>query len=138
MQEGNLRDPSAAKQVAPVDFQAALLTAHQSVTRAEWDHMFARIEELGQVLSDDPTLAKVARYRDAVKSLLETVVRGGLRLDNDVVSDRRGRRKVFSVIQEIDDHLLTLWKTLIEGQQGPLLLLDLIGEIKGLLISLRI
>ncbi len=119
------------------DFRLELQQAHEKVEAAEWNELFNLIVRQGDVLVAKQSLDAADIYRKSVMKLLDLIVKDGLKLTTRRVSDMHGRQKIFAIVDEIDRDLLSLWESVISGQQRPLEMLKLVGEIKGLLISLK-
>lgn len=104
----------------------------------ELDQLFDEVTATGEQLVTEGSLEAALRYKQSVKKMMDRVVKQALQTTGAVAVDRTGRRKQFLTVDEIDKHLLALTEAMIGKQKEPLDLLHLIGEIKGLLISLRL
>ena len=131
--------PSAAAAAAADgdEFRAQVLSAGKRRADEEADQLLARVEELGAQLIKRPALPAVEMYRDAVRRFVALVVNRGLGLLASSVRER-SRIKVYAVVREIDARLLELLEAALAEGKEPLRILALVGEIKGLLISLRL
>lgn len=118
-------------------FRAALEAEFEKSSEMEAGGLCDRVFALGEELLSKQSLEGAIRYRDAVRLLVERIVRSGLSVSTSEVADRFGRRKLYSVLREIDAQLLQLLASALERQQAQLGILDLLGEVKGLLVSVR-
>lgn len=127
------------KRASGVQEFATLLDATVSRREeAELEQLFEEVTAAGEQLVTEGSLDAAFRYKGAVKRLIERAVKQGLQTGSAVAVDRAGRRKQFLTVDEIDKRLLALTDAIMGKQKEPLDLLNVIGEIKGLLISLRL
>ena len=132
-----LRDSTGTRSPIPDDFTSELQNASQKQTETELDQMFAKVFLNGEQLVVAQSMDAVDRYRKSVKRLVEHIVKYSLNVSNTTVSDRSGRNKLYSLVEEIDRSLLEILMATLQKQKEPLQILQIVGEIKGLLISLR-
>ncbi len=116
----------------------ALLTQEKALTaKGEIDSMVTQVQNLGDALVYSQSFSAVQAYRTAVKKLVDHIVKNGLAVKNEALSDTRGRKKLYAIWEEIDGHLLSLLQQALHNQLEPLAILHVVGEVKGLLISLQ-
>lgn len=118
-------------------FRAALEAESEKILELETGDLCDRVFALGEELLSKQSLEGAVRYRDAVRRLVDRIVKSGLSVGAAEVSDRFGRRKLYLVLREIDSQLLRLLSSTLERQRAQLGILDLLGEAKGLLVSVR-
>lgn len=137
---GVLESRNAAAETRPGsgEFAGALQAADRRIADGEIARLTASVEALGNQLVDAPSIALVEAYREAVGALVKKIVKNSFAISNSSVQEARGQRKIYALIREIDEHLLELLRTVLSDAHESLHLLDLIGEIKGLLVSLRL
>lgn len=119
-------------------FAAQLDVANKRQGETEFDVFFSEVVREGEELVNNPSVEAVHKYRMALRRMLEHAVRGGLRHSSRTVAGAMGRRKVLMAVEEIDKELLALAEGLLAKQFEPMALLRMVGDIKGLLISLRL
>lgn len=122
-------DPGFTEQIAQVEREYAA---------RDCDEMLAQVFELGERLDAGRSLVLVAEYRKAVQAFVRHVVRHGIGLAGQASRDPRGRQQLHTVLQEIDAHLLELLNWTLDKERQPLQLLHVLGEMRGLLINLRL
>lgn len=116
----------------------ALLTQEKALTaKDEIDSMVTHLQSLGDALVYSQSFSAVQAYRMAIKKLVDRIVKNGLVVRNEAFSDTRGRKKLYATWEEIDGHLLALLQQALQNQLEPLAILHVVGEVKGLLISLQ-
>ncbi|MHB1684180.1 MAG: DUF327 family protein [Bacilli bacterium] len=122
----------------PDEFVMSLLASDTALARRDMDRMFETVARLGDALVREQSLGAVRAYRQAVAQVVDAVVRRGLSVRDGIFNDRHGRQTQYLTVDEIDRRLLDMWQAIVEKQSDPLTMLRLVGEVKGLLMSLRI
>ncbi len=118
-------------------FQVLLDEAGSDQQRSELDRLLQEVNQKGDVLVASQSLDAAYAYRQAVKKYLDILVKGSLSVAAKTSTDRFGRQKIYAVVEEIDRQLIDLIDLVIKGQKEPLQMLKIVGEVKGLLISLH-
>ena len=131
------RDGLMAKGASTDSFLSVLSAQEVQVEQEELSSMIDHVVTLGETLVFAQSLEAVEAYRTAVKKLLDHIVKRGFVVKSATIPDRRGRSKVYMVFEEIDRHLLTLLQNALHHQLKPLEILEIVGEVKGLIISLQ-
>ena len=133
-----LRNAAAGSRPEGGEFASVLRTADRRIADGEIARLTASVEELGNRLLEAPSMTLAQAYRDAVRAFVKKIVENGFVISNSAVDEAGGQRKVHALVEEIDDHLLQLLRVVLGDERESLQLLHLIGEIKGLLVSLRL
>ena len=94
------------------------------------------IYEIGESLKGDPTLENLRRYKGAVKSFFEKVVKRSIRVEERLSGANILKRKKYLLLQVIDRKLEQLAASVVSNQRENLDLLEKIDEIHGLLVDL--
>ncbi|UHA61572.1 YaaR family protein [Metabacillus litoralis] len=94
------------------------------------------IENQGKVLSESRTVEDLKKYKKLVKTFLEEAVNNGLQLEDQRGFNRRGRTKIYKIVKEVDSKLIDLTNEVLNKQQKGLNILNLVGEVQGLLINI--
>lgn len=93
------------------------------------------IDDQGKVLVETQTVEELRKYKQLVKDFMKEAVDNGLKLEERRGFNRRGRTKVYKIVKQVDQKLLELTDTVLKEQEKGLKILDLVGEIKGLLVN---
>ena len=118
-------------------FVRSLLASDAELERRDMDRLFETVVRLGDSLVTVRSLDAVRAYRQAIARVVDAVVRRSLTVRSGTFSDAQGRQKQYLTVEEIDRRLLDMWQAIVEGQADSLAMLRLVGEVKGLLLSLR-
>lgn len=121
--------------VGKVGFKQILKTAggHEA---AGWDQLLNQIDEAGKRLLDQPSMATLRNYRAAVRGFLKEALAGSYQMKGESRWDWRGNRRVFCVVQRINQALEELTTAVLEKNTEPITLMAKIDEIRGLLVDL--
>ncbi|MCS6972010.1 MAG: YaaR family protein [Turneriella sp.] len=97
------------------------------------EELFAELSADEEQLSREPTRGHFERYRSTVKKLCEQLVHRSYRLHG--WEDRRKRR--YEILKTIDAHLAQLYAGLLRRNQDVVIVLHLMGQIRGLILDLK-
>lgn len=98
--------------------------------------MMEEIVRQGDSLGKKMDIRDMRRYRGLVKDFLNEVVTRSHQFSRENFLDRRGRHRVYGIIRQVDDTLDELARELVKDEKDHLLILDKIGEIRGLLLDI--
>ncbi|NLW59452.1 MAG: YaaR family protein [Firmicutes bacterium] len=116
-------------------FKQILRTAGEQEA-ADWDQLLSRVDETGKRLLNEPSMATLRSYRAAVRDFLKKAIGGSYEMKEESRWDRRGNRRVFCVVQKINQTLEELTTEVLTKNADTIALLAKIDEIRGLLIDL--
>lgn len=100
--------------------------------------MIDNIDTLKKVLDMELTVDNLKKYKDAVQSFVEHYTKNELKMEDHILSDRKGYQKKVSIIRSIDENLTQLNQNMLESPLGHIETLKKIGEIQGLVVNLLI
>jgi uncharacterized protein YaaR (DUF327 family) len=106
---------------------------HSQKQLAQW---IQEIHKQGERLSRSMTLRELKQYRVLIKRFLESTARLGIHMKESKGWDRRGRGRLYKMIEEVDHKLLEMADELLLQEEGRIKILQNIGEIRGLLVNL--
>lgn len=95
----------------------------------------ALVEEHGQLLAESQTIEHLESYKEKIKDFLKDALEQSQQLEEKRGFNRRGRTKIYKVVEQVDAKLLQLTNTVISGESRRLDILDQVGEIKGMLVN---
>jgi uncharacterized protein YaaR (DUF327 family) len=117
-------------------FTEVMGSKRESIVYEKLTKMMTEIEEQGRVLSDSRTVEDLKKYKKMVKQFMEDAINNGLKLEDQRGFNRRGRTKVYKIVKEVDKKLMELTNAVLEKEKRGLDILNMVGEIKGLLINI--
>ena len=108
-------------------------TEHQA---AGWDRLLGRIDEAAKKLLNEPSMETLRSYRAAVRDFLKEAVTGSYKMKGESRWDRRGNRRVFCVVQKLNQALEELTTEVLQKNAEPITMMAKMDEIRGLLVDL--
>ncbi|MFU8691514.1 YaaR family protein [Rossellomorea sp. FS2] len=138
---GKITTPHKVETKAPVagesvSFTEVMGNKREQLLYEKFAKMAGDIEHQGKVLSESRTVEDLKRYKKMVKSFMEEAIQNGLQLENQRGFNRRGRTKVYKIVKEVDSKLMQLTNEVLKKEQKGLNILNLVGEVQGLLINI--
>jgi uncharacterized protein YaaR (DUF327 family) len=119
-----------------ISFTEVMGKKREEVLYAKMIKMMQDIEDQGKILSKSQTVEDLKRYKKLIKEFMDDAVKNGLKLEEQRGFNRRGRTKVYKIVKEVDKKLIDLANAVLDKEKNGLNILNLVGEIKGLLINM--
>ncbi|WP_209123162.1 YaaR family protein [Alkalihalobacillus sp. BA299] len=132
----NKVEPKKQGPTASVSFSEVMGKQRDEKAYERINQLMQKIDDQGKVLADTRTVDELRKYKALIKEFMEDAVELGLRLEEKRGFNRRGRTKVYKIVQEVDRKLLDLTNAVLDKQKKGLEILDMVGEIKGLLVNI--
>lgn len=98
--------------------------------------MVEEITQQGNRISKHMDIRDMKKYRSLVKSFLNEVLTRSHEFSRENFLDRRGRHRVYGIIRMIDKNLDDLASELMKEEKDHISILNMIGEIRGLLLDI--
>ncbi|TKC17030.1 YaaR family protein [Robertmurraya kyonggiensis] len=121
---------------ASVSFTEVMGKKREDLLHEKMTKMMQDIEDQGKVLAESRTVEDLKKYKKMVKEFMEDAVNNGLKLEEQRGFNRRGRTKVYKIVKEVDSKLIDLTNAVLQKEKSGLDILNMVGEIKGLLINI--
>lgn len=118
-------------------FAAELSRAQDAQSQEHLDRLLDKITEQGRRLAEVPTYGELKVYRDLVSSFLKEAVGRMYTLKSQAGWDHHGRRRIYSIIKEVDKQLAGLAEDIRLGQERGLNILARVDAIRGLLVDIK-
>ncbi|WP_100372513.1 YaaR family protein [Bacillus sp. FJAT-45037] len=129
-------EPKKQEPTGKVSFQEVIGKQRDEKAYEKLTQMMHKIDDQGKVLSETRTVEELRKYKQLVKDFMEDAVQFGLSLEERRGFNRRGRTKIYKIVQEVDRKLLDLTDAVLAKEKKGLQILDMVGEIKGLLVNI--
>lgn len=117
-------------------FSSVIVHSKQKLHQQELTALLLKIEEKGALLAQKMTVENVRDYKKLVTQFVEEVVQYGLDMSEKHGFQPNGRPKQYKIVEEIDQKLVELTNKVLQEEKSGIEILDMVGEIKGLLINL--
>ncbi|MGE5553819.1 MAG: YaaR family protein [Betaproteobacteria bacterium] len=119
-----------------LEFAKTLGVARVEAAHRSLDELLADLDRTAEELRDKRSLAVLRKYRELVRSFLDTVLHETYAVQQQTGIDRKGRRRVYVLIQRVNQALEELTELTLSRHADPLSLLEKLGEIRGMLVDL--
>ncbi|GAA1387429.1 YaaR family protein [Peribacillus frigoritolerans] len=117
-------------------FQQMVQTQDQKMQIQTLNRLIGDIEGAGQRLVRSRTFSELAKYKALVKRFVKEAVEYGLELKQSTSWNEYGQSRPLKTVETIDAKLVELSEEILNKEKSSLEILEMIGEIKGLLINL--
>lgn len=117
-------------------FQQMVQTQDQKMQIQTLNRLIGDIEGAGQRLVRSRTFRELAKYKALVKRFVKEGVEYGLELKQSTSWNEYGQNRPLKTVETIDAKLVELSEEILNKEKSSLEILEMIGEIKGLLINL--
>ena len=97
-----------------------------------------RIFRQGENIKRKADLGEFVRYRKLITELLEVVAGNAYSCTKTSAMDKRGRRNVFVLIKRINVRLDEMAQQVLQDQKENLRLLEMVDDIRGLLLDIML
>ena len=104
--------------------------------QAKVDALMEDITAQGNRIAQHMDIRDMKKYRGLIKDFLNEVVYRSHKFSRENFLDRRGRHRVYGIIRLIDENLEQLATELVADESDHLKILNMIGEIEGLLLDI--
>lgn len=138
--QNNIQNERLSKQAAGNKtnelFSIAMKKSQSKLHNDSLNQLMSRVDTQGQKLSNQRTLENLLNYKQAVKQFLGESIRHGLHLSDEQSQAFGGGMKTHQMIKVIDKKLIEIQDEVLNNEEDGIGTLDLVGEIKGLLVNL--
>ncbi|WP_096188511.1 YaaR family protein [Evansella halocellulosilytica] len=121
---------------AKTTFQEIMKQGRNNQQYDKLNQLLTKIDDQGKVLAQSRTVDELRKYKQLVKDFMDDAVKMGLSLEEQKGFNRRGRTKVYKIVREVDRKLLDLTDAVLKEQKKGIDILDMVGEIRGLLVNI--
>ena len=135
--------PIGDKDVRAKEIKNEIIPFRQQFQRLQGEALYQRLQrmadeitEQGKRLSRTPTYRELRVYRELIRQFVLEAVQNTYVLQNRTGWDRRGRQKIYTLVQKIDTVLAELTELVKDGQENQLEILAKLDVIRGMLVDL--
>lgn len=121
--------------VENTSFQRMVQSQTKQLHQQELSTLVQQMAKQGSKLAQYRSFRELVKFKRMVKSFLDKAVAKGYKLEKSHSFGPHGSRQL-SLIKEVDEKLIQLTEDIMNEEKKSVDILDLIGEIKGLLINI--
>jgi uncharacterized protein YaaR (DUF327 family) len=120
------------------DFRAQLVEARVGQLNERLDKALAEIDDLGQKLGQTLSMADLKRYRQAIAGLMRDLTTNMVEVKTHMEWDSQAwEHRTLVTIRKVNEELENLTNMVLNQEQDRLGILAKIGEIKGMLLDVK-
>lgn len=108
----------------------------ESDLQAKISSMMNEISDYGKKVSKRTDIRDMKHYRVLIKNFLNEIVYRSHGFSRENFLDRRGRHRVYGIVRRIDSNLDELAQELLKDEKDNIKILNLIGDIEGMLLDI--
>ena len=117
-------------------FQSLLVKEKQQLHQERLHALLSDIQSQGERLVRSQTVKELQQYKRLIERFMKEVVDFGMELKHSSGWSYSGRMETYTLVEKVDEELLTLTEMVLEEGKDSLEILRKIGEIEGLLINI--
>lgn len=124
------------KRVNNQRFDSLVKAESTQLKQAELQKLMSELTAQGERIARFRSFKDLAAYKRMVKRFVKEAVNFGLGLKKSHSFLMDGDNRRLTIVKEIDEKLVELSEAVLDQEKNSIEILDVIGEIKGLLINL--
>ena len=117
-------------------FASMVRNSQSKLQHESLNQLMTRVDSQGQKLANQRTLENLRDYKNIVKQFIGESLSFGLQLSDKQSFNSSGGMKNHKLIEVIDEKLIEIHDEVLNNEKEGFDILQLVGEIKGLLINL--
>jgi len=130
------RDDKKVNTAGNADFRSQLVKAEDSNYEMHLERLVRDIISQGDVLAKRVDIRELKVYKRLISEFLELALGNSKKFSKKSMLDRRGRRKVYAIIKNINVELDQLTEDILSGEKNNIGLLKRLDDIRGLILDL--
>jgi len=131
-----VKDDVKIKAGRNADFRSQLAKAEDVDYEQRLEKLVQDIVKQGETLSKRVDVRELKIYRKLIAEFLDTALGNSRKFSKKSLLDRRGRHKVYAIVQNINDELDKLTQEVLNGEKDNISLLQRLEDIRGLILDL--
>lgn len=131
--------PDGQRQVSQTDGNFKFVLAsniEEKDLQAKISTMMNEITEFGKKITKKSDIRDMKHYRSLIKGFLNEIVYRSHSFSRENYLDRKGRHRVYGIIRLIDKNLDELAQELLKDEKDNIKILNLVGDIEGMLLDI--
>lgn len=119
-------------------FADSLQRKEESDLKTRLNKLMSEINKQGEQLGKNMDIKELKQYKKLVAEFMDEVVNGSLKYSKHSQFDRRGRHKVYALVNKVNSKVEELSREFLVEERDNIKVLESIGIIKGLLLDMYI
>jgi uncharacterized protein YaaR (DUF327 family) len=127
------RPPAAAQEMA---FTRPLPNLNEENYQRHINDLVGAITQQGEKLGKRADIKELQKYRELITELMNETVSNSYAFTKNNAFDARGRHRVYAMIKKVNKDLDLIAEEVLKEQSDNLKVLDLVDDIRGLLVDI--
>ena len=119
-----------------VDFLSVVASAEEKNIVTRLKELAADISRQGEKLGEKIDIRELRLYKKMISDFMDEAVGNSRKFSKQSFLDRRGRHKVYAVIQKVNEELDELTEEVLREEKDRIKILKKLDEIKGLILDI--
>ena len=119
-----------------VDFLSVVVSAEEKNIVTRLKELAADISRQGEKLGEKIDIRELRLYKKMISDFMDEAVGNSRKFSKQSFLDRRGRHKVYAVIQKVNEELDELTEEVLREEKDRIKILKKLDEIKGLILDI--
>lgn len=119
-------------------FADALGKKEESDLKTKLNKLMSEINKQGEQLGKNMDIKELKQYKKLIAEFMDEVVGSSLKYSKHNQFDRRGRHKVYALVNKVNAKVEELSREFLVEEKDNIKVLESIGLIKGLLLDMYI
>ncbi|GAA0467367.1 YaaR family protein [Alkalibacillus silvisoli] len=117
-------------------FQGVVSQETQKLKEGELNRLLTDLTKQGERVFKFRSFQDLGKYKRMVKQFVQEAVNYGLELEQSRKWDLDGGNQTLTLVKQVDEKLVQLTNDVLDQEKNSIDVLDVIGEIKGMLMNL--
>ncbi|MET3683781.1 uncharacterized protein YaaR (DUF327 family) [Alkalibacillus flavidus] len=117
-------------------FQSVVGQESQKMKETELNRLLGDLTKQGEKVAKFRSFPDLGKYKRMVRQFIQEATNYGLELEQSRKWDLNGGNQTLSLVKQVDEKLVQLTDDVLDQEKDSIDVLDVIGEIKGLLMNL--
>ncbi len=130
------KDDTRIKPSVEGEFRSRLAKAEDSNYEQHLQRLAEDIVRQGETLARKIDIRELKIYRKLIAEFLDIALGNSKKFSKKSLLDRRGRHKVYAIVQNINSELDQLTQDVLQGERDNISLLQRLADIRGLILDL--
>lgn len=119
-----------------ISFGDHMHQVQRDMVQQELERLFTDIDKQGKALGKSLNIKDLKKYKDLIQKFLDYAVNKMYHLKEQPGWDRKGRYKIYTVVETVNRELENLTEMLLADQQDKISILAKVDDIRGMLVDI--
>lgn len=131
-----VRDELKIPDTGEASFKSRLLNVENQRLEDRINFLVDKINIQSEILAKKADIRELKIYKQLISEFLDQVVGNSHRFSKRNFLDRRGRHRVYAIVQKVDEELEKLTADVLSSEKDNLTVLHRLDDIRGLILDL--